>query len=95
MTKDDMTQVQAIIRLEVAGSGPARDTDNKPQITVISMSYRVAFGAQQGQKAFMIRTVRPLDRPNSGLARVAQANGYSLHSGECPQSGAGEADRVG
>ena len=46
-----------------------------------SVSYRIAVGPQQGRKAFMIRTLRPLDRPNPGLERVAKANGFSLHAG--------------
>ena len=29
----------------------------------------------------MIRTIRPLDRPDPGLERVAKANGFSLHAG--------------
>jgi hypothetical protein len=29
----------------------------------------------------MIRTIRPLDRPDRGLERVAKANGFSLHAG--------------
>ena len=29
----------------------------------------------------MIRTIRPLDRPDPGLERVARANGFSLHAG--------------
>ena len=29
----------------------------------------------------MIRTIRPLDRPDPGLKRVAKANGLSLHTG--------------
>ena len=29
----------------------------------------------------MIRTIRPLDRPDSGSERVAKANGFSLHAG--------------
>ena len=45
------------------------------------MSYRIAVDPQQGRKAFMIRTIRPLDRPNPGLERVAKANGFSLHAG--------------
>ncbi len=45
------------------------------------MSYRIAVGPQQGRKAFMIRTIRPLDRPDPGLERVAKANGFSLHAG--------------
>ena len=45
------------------------------------VSYRIAVGPQQGRKAFMIRTIRPLDRPDPGLERVAKANGFSLHAG--------------
>jgi len=29
----------------------------------------------------MIRTIRPLDRPDPALERVAKANGFSLHAG--------------
>ena len=46
-----------------------------------SVSYRMAIGPQQGRKAFMIRTIRPLDRPDPGLERLAKANGFSLHAG--------------
>ena len=60
---------------------PAEDTDAMPQILGSSVSYRIAVGPQQGRKAFMIRTVRPLDRPDPGLERVAKANGFSLHAG--------------
>ncbi len=42
---------------------------------------RIAVGLEQGRKAFMIRTIRPLDRPDAGLERVAKANGFSLHAG--------------
>jgi hypothetical protein len=52
-----------------------------PQILGNSVSYRIAVGPQQGRKAFMIRTIRPLDRPDPGLERVAKANGFSLHAG--------------
>ena len=45
------------------------------------VSYRIAVGPQQGRKAFMIRTIRPLDRPDPGLERAAKANGFSLHTG--------------
>jgi len=37
---------------------------------------RIGFG-----EAFMIRTIRPFDRPDAGLERVAKANGFSLHAG--------------
>ena len=46
-----------------------------------NMLSRIAVGPQQGRKAFMIRTIRPLDRPDPGLERVARANGFSLHAG--------------
>ena len=60
---------------------PAEDTDAMPQILGSSVSYRIAVGPQQRRKAFMIRTIRPLDRPDPGLERVAKANGFSLHAG--------------
>jgi hypothetical protein len=60
---------------------PADDTDAMPYLLGSSVSYRIAVGPQQGQKAFMIRTIRPLDRPDPGLDRVAKANGFSLHAG--------------
>ncbi len=60
---------------------PADDTDAMPHLLGSSVSYRIAVGPQQGQKAFMIRTIRPLDRPDPGLERVAKANGFSLHAG--------------
>ncbi|MFT6680172.1 MAG: ribosomal protein S27E, partial [Haliea salexigens] len=60
---------------------PAEDTDAMPQILGSSISYRIAVGPQQGRKAFMIRTIRPLDRPDPRMERVAKANGFSLHAG--------------
>ncbi len=47
---------------------PADDTDTLPHIMGSSISYRVAVGPQQGQKAFMIR--EPSDRWFSLHARV-------------------------
>jgi hypothetical protein len=60
---------------------PADDTDAMPHLLGSSVSYRIAVGPQQGRKAFMIRTIRPLERPDPGLERVAKANGFSLHAG--------------
>ena len=60
---------------------PTDEADAMPHILAISVSYRIAVDPQQGRKAFMIRTLRPLDRPNPGLERVAKANGFSLHAG--------------
>jgi hypothetical protein len=59
----------------------AEDNDAMPQILGSSVSYRIAVGPQQGRKAFMIRTIRPLESPDPGLERVAKANGFSLHAG--------------
>ena len=52
---------------------PAEDTDAMPQILGSSISYRIAVGSQQGQKAFMIRTIRPLERPDPGGPVKTQA----------------------
>jgi hypothetical protein len=52
-----------------------------PQILGSSFSYRFAVGPQQGYKAFMIRTIRPLERPDPGVERVAKVSGFSLHAG--------------
>ena len=60
---------------------PAEETDAMPHILGSSVSYRIAVGPQQGRKAFMIRTIRPLDRPDPGLEQGAKANGFSLHAG--------------
>jgi len=57
---------------------PAEDTDAMPQILGSSVSYRIAVGPQQGRKAFMIRTIRPLDRPDPALERVGQGQ-WSSH----------------
>ena len=60
---------------------PADETDAMPQIMGSSVAYRIAVGPQQGRKALMIRTIRPLNRPDPGFERVAKANGFSLHAG--------------
>ena len=52
-----------------------------PHVLGSSVSYRIAIAPQQGRKAFMISTIRPLDRPDAGLERVAKANGFSLQAG--------------
>ena len=74
---------------------PSEDSDAMPQILGSSVSYRVAVGPQQGRKAFMIRTIRPLDRPDPGLERVAKANGFSLHAGvSCEAHQKGKRERI-
>ena len=50
------------------------------QVVFSSVSYRIDVGPQQGRKAFMIRTIPPIDRPDPALKRVAKANGFSLHA---------------
>ena len=43
----------------------------------------------------MIRTLRPLDRPDPGLERVAKANGFSLHAGvSCEARQRGKRERL-
>ena len=59
---------------------PADDTDAMPHPLGSSASYRIAVGSQQGRKAFMIRTIRPIDSPDPELERVAKANGFVRHS---------------
>ena len=74
---------------------PAEDTDAMPQILGSSITYRIAVGPQQGRKALMIRTIRPLDRPDPGLERVATANGFSLHAGvSCEGNQRGKRERL-
>jgi hypothetical protein len=60
---------------------PADDTDAMPHILGSSVPYSITVGPQQGRTAFMIRTIRPLTRPDPGLERMAKANGFSLHAG--------------
>jgi len=74
---------------------PAEVTDAMPQILGSSISYRIAVGPQQGRKAFMIRTIRPLDKPDPRLERVARANGFSLHAGvSCEGNQKGKRERL-
>jgi ribosomal protein S27E len=77
------------------GLDPAEDNDAMPQILGSSVSYRIAVGPQQGRKAFMIRTIRPLDKPSPGLERVAKASGFSLHAGvSCEAHQKGKRERI-
>jgi len=74
---------------------PADDTHAMPHLLGSSVSYRIAVGPQQGRKAFMIRTIRPLNSPDPGLERVAKANGFSLHAGVSCQGHQKEKVRAG
>ena len=72
----------------------ADDTDAMPHLLGSSVSYRIAVGPQQGRKAFMIRTIHPLDRPDPGLERVAKAfnsRSPSDTSSSRPQAAGGSA----
>ena len=74
---------------------PAEETDAMPHILGSSVSYRIAVGPQQSRKAFMIRTIRPLDRPDAPLEWVAKANVFSLHAGvRCGEHQKGKRERL-
>jgi len=60
---------------------PAEDTDAMPQIHGSSITYRVAVGPQQGRKAFMIRTLRPLRRQRPGHCLYQRAGCHRPDSG--------------
>jgi hypothetical protein len=46
-----------------------------------SITYRIAVGAQRGEKAFMLRTLPPTDEESVAGDRVARVAGFSLHAG--------------
>ena len=87
-------------RLSIHRGMPYPDRVNKTHDAQViqylrSVSYRVAIGPQQGRQAFMIRTIRPLDRPDPGQERVAKANGFSLHAGvSCEGHQRGKRERL-
>ena len=60
--------------------------DALPTLQGHSVTYRVAFGARQGQKAFTLQTLAPRGEDRDG-ERVAQANGFSLHAGVAAEAG--------
>jgi ribosomal protein S27E len=60
---------------------PPADEDAMTQLLGSSATYRIAVGPQQGRKAFMLRTLAPLESPDSTSERVAKAAGFSLHAG--------------
>ena len=45
-----------------------------------SITYRIAVGEQQGQKAFTLQTLPPSDN-ESNEAQIGQITGFSLHAG--------------
>lgn len=56
------------------------DHDAMGQIQGHSITYRIAVGAQQGQKVFSLQTLPPSDN-ESTEAQVGQIAGFSLHAG--------------
>jgi hypothetical protein len=56
------------------------DDDPMSQIHVHSITYRIAVGAQQGQKVFTLQTLPPSDN-ESNEAQIGQIAGFSLHAG--------------
>ena len=57
-----------------AEANAPENTDKKQQLLIINRS-------GQGAPKIGLGTIRPLDRPDPGLERVAKANGFSLHAG--------------
>ncbi len=56
------------------------DDDPMSQIHGHSTTYRIAVGAQQGQKVFTLQTLPPSDN-ESNEAQIGQIAGFSLHAG--------------
>ena len=56
------------------------DDDPMSQIHRHSITYRIAVGAQQGQKVFTLQTLPPSDN-ESNEAQIGQIAGFSLHAG--------------
>ena len=56
------------------------DDDPMGQIQGHSITYRIAVGAQQGQKVFTLQTLPPSDN-ESNEAQIGQIAGFSLHAG--------------
>ena len=56
------------------------DDDPMGQIHGHSITYRIAVGAQQGQKVFTLQTLTPSDN-ESNEAQIGQIAGFSLHAG--------------
>lgn len=57
------------------------DDDAMTHLVGSSVTYRIAVGPQQGRKAFMLRTLAPLESADSTDERVAKVEGFSLHAG--------------
>jgi len=60
---------------------PPADDDAMTQLLGSSVTCRIAVGPQQGRKAFMLRTLAPLDGSDNSSERVARIAGFSLHAG--------------
>jgi hypothetical protein len=66
---------------------PEAGEDALPDLQGHSITYRVAFGARQGQKVFTLQTLPPRDPEQEGKEKLAQANGFSLHAGVAAEAG--------
>ena len=60
---------------------PPADDDAMTHLLGSSVTYRIAVGPHPGRKAFMLRTLAPLESPDSTRERVAKVAGFSLHAG--------------
>jgi hypothetical protein len=57
------------------------DADPMQQVLGSSITYRIAVGAQQGRKVFMLQTLLPKTSEPHESDRVAKEAGFSLHAG--------------
>ena len=73
---------QGILERDMEQSYLTLDEDDDPmgQIHGHSITYRIAVGAQQGQKVFTLQTLPPGDN-ESNEAQIGQIAGFSLHAG--------------
>lgn len=59
----------------------AHNDDGLAEVLGSSITYRIAFGHRQGQKAFTLQTLRAQDEQARTSDRLAKAEGFSLHAG--------------
>jgi hypothetical protein len=66
---------------------PDAGEDALPDLQGHSITYRIAFGARQGQKVFTLQTLPPRGEEQDGQDTAARANGFSLHAGVAAEAG--------
>jgi len=66
---------------------PETGEDALPGLQGHSITYRVAFGARQGQKVFTLQTLPAHGAQQDGQEQLAQASGFSLHAGVATEAG--------